>query len=361
MSLSPEERRKIYEEEKARIEAREQLEQEKKVTSSETSTGLMPNVASLLCYLGGWVTGIIFFIIEQKNTTVRFHAAQSIIVFGSITVIGTLLNLIPFAGDVLATLIGIAAFILWIILMVKAYSGEVFRLGGVAELAEKMVGSGIFVSETKTAPSKETQETKETGSSQPFVETRVKEHAVFPPVNLDHEIGRKIEEYINRKRGGRIAGSAFTIAFNIALLIFFNYFNDYVAYYSKDTVGGVLVWTRTPFFTEDIDLWLPILTTALIVSIIGHVMVIAFDKYVLREIIMIIIDVFALISTITLLSVFPFDFTVIPSITAADLTDISLHVVLICVCVGIGIGILVRLIKFLVNLAKGHTTYESAT
>ena len=124
MSLSPEERRKIYEEEKARIEARESLERERKDASSETSTGLMPNVASLLCYVGGWISGIIFFVLEQKNMDVRFHAAQSIIVFGTLTITGTILGLIPVIGNAFSAIVGIIAVILWVILMVKAYNGE---------------------------------------------------------------------------------------------------------------------------------------------------------------------------------------------------------------------------------------------
>jgi len=88
MELSPEEKRKIYEEEKARIEAREQIERERREMPQATSTGLPPRDAGLLCYIGGWITGIIFFIIEQKNRWVRFHAAQSIVVFGTITVAG---------------------------------------------------------------------------------------------------------------------------------------------------------------------------------------------------------------------------------------------------------------------------------
>ena len=63
MQLSPEERRKVYNEEKARIEA----EQKQRMTEGGSSTGLEPNVAGLLCYLGGWISGIVFLVIEQKK------------------------------------------------------------------------------------------------------------------------------------------------------------------------------------------------------------------------------------------------------------------------------------------------------
>jgi len=46
----------------------------------KSSTGMQPNVAGLLCYLAGWITGLIFYLIEKENKFVRFHAMQSIIV-----------------------------------------------------------------------------------------------------------------------------------------------------------------------------------------------------------------------------------------------------------------------------------------
>src|SRR3984893_9435335 len=51
-----------------------------------SSEGLAENVAGLLCYVLGWLTGIIFLFID-KRPFVKFHAAQSIVVFGALTVI----------------------------------------------------------------------------------------------------------------------------------------------------------------------------------------------------------------------------------------------------------------------------------
>jgi len=53
----------------------------------KTSTGLQENIAGLLCYVLGWVTGIIFLFIEKENKFVRFHAVQSIVVFGVLSII----------------------------------------------------------------------------------------------------------------------------------------------------------------------------------------------------------------------------------------------------------------------------------
>ena len=106
----------------------------------KTSTGLAENVAGLLCYLVGWITGIIFLLIEPKNTFVRFHAMQSIIAFGILTVAYAILTWIPFIGAFLAWIIGVLSFILWIVLMVKAYQGTRYKLPWAGNLAEKWVG-----------------------------------------------------------------------------------------------------------------------------------------------------------------------------------------------------------------------------
>ena len=94
----------------------------------KTSTGMQPNVAALLSYLVGFITGIIFYIIEKENKFVRFHAMQSIITFGFFFVLGLILGVIPVIGWVLMPILLITEVILWIVLMIKAYRGENFKL-----------------------------------------------------------------------------------------------------------------------------------------------------------------------------------------------------------------------------------------
>ena len=106
----------------------------------KTSTGLEPNVAGLLCYLFGWVTGIIFIILEKDNKFVRFHALQSIIVFGILSVARSVLWAIPFIGWIVAIFLGPVTFILWLVLMIKAYQGEKFKIPWAGDFAEKQVG-----------------------------------------------------------------------------------------------------------------------------------------------------------------------------------------------------------------------------
>jgi uncharacterized membrane protein len=107
---------------------------------NERTTGLDPNIGGLLSYVLGWITGLIFFLLEEKDEFIRFHAMQSIIVFGAISVFSIVFGIlfaVPFLGAILGSFLWIASVVLWIILMVKAYQGERFKLPIAGDLAEK--------------------------------------------------------------------------------------------------------------------------------------------------------------------------------------------------------------------------------
>ena len=104
---------------------------------AKSSTGMEENVAGLLCYLVGWVSGLVFFLIEKDSKFVKFHAMQSIITFVALTVIMWIANVIPLIGWLISGLVGLLALVLWIVLMIKAYQGEKFKLPVIGDLAEK--------------------------------------------------------------------------------------------------------------------------------------------------------------------------------------------------------------------------------
>lgn len=108
----------------------------------KTSMGLEPNLAGLLCYVVGWVTGIIFLVLEKENQLVRFHAMQSIVTFGAITVAEIILNFIPIIGWIINLILSILAFILWVVLMLKAYQGQKYKLPWAGNFAEKLLKQG---------------------------------------------------------------------------------------------------------------------------------------------------------------------------------------------------------------------------
>ncbi len=108
---------------------------------AETSTGLKENVAGLLCYVVGWVTGIVFLIIEPDNKFVRFHAFQSIIVFGAITIVAVIFSFIPVLQWFMPWIIWLFGVILWIVLMVKANQGLKYKLPISGDMAENWAGT----------------------------------------------------------------------------------------------------------------------------------------------------------------------------------------------------------------------------
>jgi uncharacterized membrane protein len=331
-SLSPEERQRIYEEEKARIETGG-----KKTSGNESSTNLDPKTGAFLSYLGLWVTGIIFLVIEQKNKYIRFHATQSIVVFGSLSIICVILQQIPLIGWFFSVIIGILTLVLWIVLMAKAYQGELFKLPVAGELAERLMGQVEKIHTQETTPTRETEPTAgaKTGNK---------------------ETATPREQY-DRAHAGRIASSAFAIAWSLALLIFFIFFHDYIAFYHLEKVSGASVWIREPVLTSDFSLWLPIIITVLLFSIAGHALLLAVDKYILREMTLLVLDIFGAMAIITLIAIFPFDFSTFASSDMAAWIELGLKVTLGIIVFGIGIGVIVRLIKILVNVIKGTATY----
>jgi uncharacterized membrane protein len=108
-----------------------------------TSEGLAENVAGLLCYVLGWVTGIIFILID-KRPFVRFHAAQSIVVFGALTLIRIGLGIVLSAGGMvgfglwalIGMVLGLTGLVLWILLMIKAYQHQLYRVPIAAGIAD---------------------------------------------------------------------------------------------------------------------------------------------------------------------------------------------------------------------------------
>ena len=111
--------------------------------------GMQPNVAAGLSYVFGWVTGLIFFLLEKQNRFVRFHAMQSILFFGGLVVIDILLSIIgrlPFIGiftGLIGILVLLVGFVGWIVLMINGFQGKYFKLPIVGDYAEKYANQGM--------------------------------------------------------------------------------------------------------------------------------------------------------------------------------------------------------------------------
>lgn len=106
--------------------------------AKNTVLGIDENIEALLCYVLGWLTGIVFLVLEKENQFVRFHAMQSLVVFLGLFVLSFVLGWIPIIGF-LAVIIFPLGVILWILLMIKAFQGEKYKLPWAGDFAEKQV------------------------------------------------------------------------------------------------------------------------------------------------------------------------------------------------------------------------------
>jgi uncharacterized membrane protein len=122
--------------------------------SDHSQSGVPENLAALLSYVLGWITGLIFLLVD-KRPYVRFHAAQSVVVFLGLHILRAILGsmfgmgwwfggvgswgLFSLGGSLL-NLLGLLSLILWIVLMVKAFQGVRFKLPVAGDIAERLVG-----------------------------------------------------------------------------------------------------------------------------------------------------------------------------------------------------------------------------
>ena len=126
------------------------------VQTTKSSTGLDENIAALLSYVFGWISGLIFFLIEKDSRLVRFHAMQSILLSAAAMVIGFVLwflsiiswlvvaqisgvlsFLISLIVGLLCFVLGIGILIAVIMCLIKAYQSQYFKLPVIGNMAEK--------------------------------------------------------------------------------------------------------------------------------------------------------------------------------------------------------------------------------
>jgi uncharacterized membrane protein len=118
--------------------------------SGASTTGIDTRLASVLSYSVWWVTGVLFLILERRDRCVRFHAAQAVVLFGGLSLVLALLGassavalvvssqsyqLIRAVGDA----VWVAGAVLWLVLVLRAWRGETWRVPLVATLADGIV------------------------------------------------------------------------------------------------------------------------------------------------------------------------------------------------------------------------------
>ena len=118
-------------------------------SSEASTTGLAPNIAGALAYVLGPLTGVIFLVVEKDSRFVRFHAAQAVVVGVAVivlsivvSIVSAILAVIPLLGAIVAALLGLAVslgtFVLWLLLMWKAFNGEEWSVPGTGDYARRI-------------------------------------------------------------------------------------------------------------------------------------------------------------------------------------------------------------------------------
>ncbi len=118
--------------------------------TAPSTTGLDERLAGVLCYSVWWVTGGLFLLLERQDRIIRFHAAQSLILFGAVSALLVAFGALSAVSLVLSSalyelmqvfgkLLWLGATVVWLVLVLRAWRGEVWRVPLVAALADRVV------------------------------------------------------------------------------------------------------------------------------------------------------------------------------------------------------------------------------
>jgi len=117
--------------------------------ATATTGGMADNVVGMLAYIT-FIPAVIFLVMEpyNRNRFVRFHSLQSIFFCVGAVVVGvalSILSMIPFLGWIVGMLLSVVfslgVLIVWIVLLLKAYQGQMFKLPVIGDMAEKQANT----------------------------------------------------------------------------------------------------------------------------------------------------------------------------------------------------------------------------
>ena len=105
---------------------------------SRSSTGLSTGVASFLAYLFGWISGLVLLFIERDSAEVRRHAAQSVVIFGALTLLILALPTVPLLGPLVAGLLRPVSVLLWLGLLAMILLGRPIEIAALSPFVQRM-------------------------------------------------------------------------------------------------------------------------------------------------------------------------------------------------------------------------------
>ena len=178
------------------------------------------------------------------------------------------------------------------------------------------------------------------------------EMGIEKAVHWGERIAAKKDNYSRSSRVQRLVSYNMAIVWSFILLILFNFFRQYIAYYHYEIAEGVGQWMREPLLSGEFGTVLPILNIALVLSILGNGVLIVFDRYLLRQVISIVLNVFGLAVILSFLTVFPFNFDVVPFPNASQILSMIVAIVFIVIAIGLTVGIVVRIVRIVITTIR---------
>jgi uncharacterized membrane protein len=114
----------------------------------QATGGLTDNVAGMLAYVT-IIPAIIFLVMEPYNKSrfIRFHSFQSIffaIAWTALWIVLSFIAHIPFLGwltVLIWPLVGLAGFVIWVVLLLKANQGQMWKLPVIGDMAQQQAGA----------------------------------------------------------------------------------------------------------------------------------------------------------------------------------------------------------------------------
>ena len=155
-----------------------------------------------------------------------------------------------------------------------------------------------------------------------------------------------------RSRTGETGNHIAIILVTAAQLIFFTGFHKYISWPITESDGSV---TRLSMLTDDYFTWLPIMITASILVIVASIAMIIYDEYRFGRTLQISFSIIGIVVSVSLVSIFPFDFSVIPNTTAVDVVPIAVTVFFILLPVFYGVTAIFLFVRLRSYTARQET------
>ncbi|MHB1275599.1 MAG: hypothetical protein ACYCXQ_05990 [Candidatus Humimicrobiaceae bacterium] len=160
------------------------------------------------------------------------------------------------------------------------------------------------------------------------------------------------EEIYEGKRGRRAFAHVWNIIWSLVLIIFFNFYSSYIAYFQYEQSNNTLVWHKFTILTQDFQKIIPLITAGLIIITAGSIILLILDKYILARVVELISAIFAIAVLGNILIMFPFDFNIIPYEKVAQLLPLILKIVLGIIILILIVQIISNFVKIVVKIAK---------